>query len=902
MKRILISFFIGLPVYFSAFGQQTMTDSLASLFFNQLMVFPQEKIYLHTDKPCYITGEKLWFRAHLVDAATHIPSPVSRYVYVELFNPLDSLITRIKIKNDNDAYHGHIEIPEDLPEGDYLLRAYTKFMLNLDEHYLSAKTIHIANPKNRKLLVDVNFSFDSDRKTNVDFSFLNPVDSAFVSPGKVQMRINDGKKQNLKVETDGTTRVAFKLPVDVSKRLLLLEVNDATYSYRKYIPVPVHDNDFEVSFYPEGGHLLPGVRCRVTFKALQSNGRPVDIEGIVYDQAGKEVDQFKSSYLGMGYFSINPDAGTSYYAVCTNDKNQSKRFELPSVLQSGYTLSAGLVKDNLYVSVLKSAMEVRNDTLYLIAHTRGEVYVSEHCDENRKNFLFPCNLFPSGVLHLILFDTRFNPVSERLIFINNNDRAQVSYETKRRSFVARSLVDNRIALTDADGSPLTGSFSVSVTDDSAVPLDSTANILTQLLLTSDLRGHIENPAAYFSKEPSLASRSLDLLMLSQGWRRYDIPALAQNKPEYPAIPLETSYKITGSVKRLLIDKPFEKSKVSIVSSNVDYFDVAEPDKEGRFSFNIGDPTDSISFIVQVVPKSKKQLINLELLIDAENFAERTLPVVAPAEIKKEELEQYVEKAEQSFKKNKGIWAIDLSEVMVTARKPLPKSVVRATYVIEENEIQSIAQIRSTTMATLLSRIPGIMMKAPGGTISEIQYHREPLQKLTIDDEVNPPLKFQDFLSIINEIDPEKVKTIYLSEIFMGMKDVDPIFSGRGTGILVSVPLDDNQKRVADLVVICKNVNDIFYAGKQFHIKTVQPIGCQQPVAFYAPKYDTPESKANTMYDFRTTIHWQPDVQTDSLGIASFDFYTADLESDYTLIIEGVTTDGKIIHLVRPCVR
>ena len=118
MKRIVLLYIISFSIGLS--GQEITTDDLISLFDRQLKTFPQEKIYIHTDKPYYISGEKIWFRAHLVDAVTHIPVPVSRHVYVELINPLDSIVCRLKIrKNDNDVYSGIIPIPDDLPEGDY---------------------------------------------------------------------------------------------------------------------------------------------------------------------------------------------------------------------------------------------------------------------------------------------------------------------------------------------------------------------------------------------------------------------------------------------------------------------------------------------------------------------------------------------------------------------------------------------------------------------------------------------------------------------------------------------------------------------------------------------------------------------------------------------------------------
>jgi len=74
-----------------------------------------------------------------------------------------------------------------------------------------------------------------------------------------------------------------------------------------------------------------------------------------------------------------------------------------------------------------------------------------------------------------------------------------------------------------------------------------------------------------------------------------------------------------------------------------------------------------------------------------------------------------------------------------------------------------------------------------------------------------------------------------------------------------------------------------------------PLGYQTPVEFYAPKYDTPEQRNATTPDLRTTIHWQPVVKTDSEGVASFEFYTADEHTSYTVIIVGLADDGRIIR-------
>ena len=124
IREILFSFLL-LGFTTNSFGNSNVPDSLIFLFNSQLSIFPQEKIYVHTDKPYYISGERIWLRTYLTDAVSHIPASVSRYVYVELIDPLDSIVTRVKIRQDEGVYHGHLLIPDDVPEGDYTLRAYT---------------------------------------------------------------------------------------------------------------------------------------------------------------------------------------------------------------------------------------------------------------------------------------------------------------------------------------------------------------------------------------------------------------------------------------------------------------------------------------------------------------------------------------------------------------------------------------------------------------------------------------------------------------------------------------------------------------------------------------------------------------------------------------------------------
>ena len=110
-------------------------------FDEQMNVFPQEKIHLHTDRDFYVPGEKIWFKAYVTDAAS-LQSPTdSRYVYTELIDSNDSLVGRVMVRPENGMFHGYLFLSENVPEGNYTLRAYTRYMENSGDDYFFKKNI-----------------------------------------------------------------------------------------------------------------------------------------------------------------------------------------------------------------------------------------------------------------------------------------------------------------------------------------------------------------------------------------------------------------------------------------------------------------------------------------------------------------------------------------------------------------------------------------------------------------------------------------------------------------------------------------------------------------------------------------------------------------------------------------
>src|SRR5690606_5289112 len=113
-------------------------------------------------------------------------------------------------------------------------------------------------------------------------------------------------------------------------RALLLGVTREGRRYNRYYPVPHPASDFDVTFHPEGGYLVPGRACRVAFKAVDPSGLGEDITGVVYNSRDEKVTAFTSLMMGMGAFSFFPAAGETYHAVCETRDGTVKRVDLPA--------------------------------------------------------------------------------------------------------------------------------------------------------------------------------------------------------------------------------------------------------------------------------------------------------------------------------------------------------------------------------------------------------------------------------------------------------------------------------------------------------------------------------------------------------------------------------------------
>ncbi len=634
--------------------------------------------------------------------------------------------------------------------------------------------------------------------------------------------------------------------------------------------------ELSLQFFPEGGNLVNGVRSKIGIKAVSANGMGANLTGYVENKNKEKVAIFTIEHAGMGVFALMPKLSDSYIAVVTLADGTVKSFNLPKVLESGFALAINQSGENISVRISGSANLVDSRELYVVAQSNGKTYASfaSKFDQASLSASIPSSKFPTGIVQFTLFDAQLKPVAERLIFVNHNDELKIGLKESINA-TAQKKTAISLQVTDQSNTPIDGNFSVSVTDASKIPYneDDETTILSNLLLTSDLKGYIEQPNYYFNEANPDRKQHLDHLLLTQGWRRFawqDI--VAQKEPDItyrPEQSLEITGKITGQYK-----KPLEKGKVSLISTTPGLFMKIDTisDSRGNFVFDRLDVSDSAAFVIQA--KSSKDSKFVYVTVNSR-------PDVAPYEFfgNAVNITAYLERTKEMFveldKVNKLDKGIMLKSVNISAAKPLKPllNVPNST-----NASGAADYVISAKMLTGAMDIFSPFYKAPGVLVKNGMIYRTRASKSIT---ANPPM-----LLIIDGV---QVNQAMMPDYILGINPADV----EGIEILTSdyntSILGPDATGGAVYITTRKGGGA---AGRATNVAKITGIGYNSKRIFYSPNYDDPKIEKQAQ-DLRSTIYWNPNVLSDDKGIANFSFFNASTPSTYKVTIEGMDAFGNI---------
>jgi hypothetical protein len=695
---------------------------------------------------------------------------------------------------------------------------------------------------------------------------------------------------------DGATNGQFEVPADYKSEFVHVRAYtrwmlnfDTAFLYSKDIRVLTDEPMARkilvglipsIQFFPEGGDIVAGVKNTVAFKANDQYGRPVKIKGKVVDSKSTTIQSFSSVHDGMGTFSFVPQRGTSYLARWTDDKGVEHSTELPAVRPSGITMGVTMEANKRTITI--SAGDQLDNSLQQIhmVGTMGQSLIFKNDIALQANSsakrIIPTQNLSTGILTITLFDANWNAIVERVMFINNHDYSfQLQMDVQHWGLGKRKRNEIEIAVPD---SLQDANLSIAVTD-AAIEKDTTDNIISHLLLTSDIRGKVYNPAYYFSNNSDSVAQQLDLVMLTNGWRRFKWEDVVQGKLPEIKYPHESSFlHLSGSLLGVARSQLSGKESIAMIikDTGAAKMVIMNINPDGSF----GDPNMVIFDTLKVYYSLKSKFLK-----EAEaKFMVDRLP--AP---------NYSEFSKNFMYSNRLFDTTGTSHHVSLASKSLEianieRGHVMQTVVLTAKRKPPVQVLDEKYTSGLFKGGDGYqfdLVNDPSATsyINIFNYLQGKVAGLQINTSTNPPsLSWRGgtpsvFLDEM-QTDLDMVSNIPVADVAY-VKVFRPPFMGGYGGSNGAIGI--YTRRGGDQTSTSKGLSSNTVTG-------YSPIK-----QFYSPNYDSFDPQ-NDHLDIRTTLYWNPLLTSNQKNNrVKLSFYNNDVTKSFRVVIEGMTKDGLLTH-------
>ena len=536
---ILLLVLLALPIHAQSEETARILSYLQkAMNFNK--VVPQEKVYLHFDNMGYFENETLWFKAYVTRTYDGRPTDLSKVLYVELLNPMGDVIKTRKYPIDSlGVSHGEMKLDTLLGSGFYEVRAYTRYMTNWGTNAVFSRVFPVFKAP----------------KEEGDYSDLN-----------IKSGLYKHREPNNRDKTDSLYLAAIDNGIDVRNLMTTISAQ----------------------FYPEGGDMIVGKKCRVAMMVVDDNGRPYESEGFLMNERGDVLTSIETDSLGRGFFEVVPDAGKLTFQMRNLKKREKKQvqfFTLPPAKQEGCALSVDAVNEQM-LAVLQCSDGICGNMLgYVLMHDGNII----RCDTIKAVPLMEIELdrktLPEGVNQLTVFDSRGAIMAERLFFIcpkpDKSDSIQVTTLTQKLKPCGKVELELQTKPN--------ANLSFSAMDAHTLTNGKQGNMKTWMLLSSEVKGYIPNIYYYFEADDTKHRKDADLLMLTQGWRRYDWRLMSEKYIFRKAQPIEDQFYLYGQLREYRKHNPVSNVHLYVSLYNQQGQSLignATTDAEGNYAFKM----------------------------------------------------------------------------------------------------------------------------------------------------------------------------------------------------------------------------------------------------------------------------------------------------------------------------
>lgn len=644
-----------------------------------------------------------------------------------------------------------------------------------------------------------------------------------------------------------------------------------------------------LNFFPEGGDLVAGLATAVAFKATDGQGYPEKIMGVIKDNKGVKVADFSSVHDGMGRFDLEPAAGVSYTAEWTDARGGTGKTDLPAVKDKGGVLQLMGFGDKKSFIVKRSVEAPPELTkLYVVAHMHQQVVYKATIDLSN-NFMtsgvIPVGNLPSGILQVTLFDGNWKPLAERITFIHNDDfvfTPNVITLGKNLNRRAKNIITVEIPDT------LRANLSIAITD-AGVGEDGHESIMSRILLTSDLKGYVHNPAYYLSSSSDSVQQHLDLVMLTHGWRRFKWEDLAEGKLPRIKYPLENYLALKGELLGLQPSQIPQNTAVNVFmeakDSSRQLFSLPI-DRNGKFGEDGLIFFDTVKLFYQF---NKNQTLTSRAVVNFNNGSLRVPSLVNfnpawkiynPLDSAAINRSRFIASEGDRLRPEIERKAKMLEAVTVTARQKSKTQVLDEKYasgLFAGGDAYSFdfsddpfAMGARDIFTFLQGRVPGLQINQSGGMNGPTLSWRQGTPTLYLDE---------------MQVDASMLQGISVSDVAYVKAFRPPFFGAPGGG------------SGGAIAVYTKKGGDVGKSNSPIPggLEKNRLAGYAAPREFFSPDYSEPS--LNDVEDVRTTLYWAPYLLLDkSTRKSTIIFYNNDVSKKLKLVLEGYNEEGRMTRV------
>lgn len=633
-----------------------------------------------------------------------------------------------------------------------------------------------------------------------------------------------------------------------------------------------------LEFFPEGGNLVAGFTNNVAFKAVYENGYPAPVNGVIKNSKGTTITGISSYHDGMGMFELNPVAGEKYYAETAAGKTV-----LPDPAEKGIALNMMQHEQGFFYEI----QQRRDDPVFMADYFVGQM---QHKIVFRKDLkeetpgslqgIVNTKQLRSGILQVTFFNKEGMPLAERLWFVNNKEYLQPA-EILTDTVDLKARAKNRFRLSMKD--TIQGSISVAIVDAAYETNDRKENILTGLLLTSDIKGYVHQPAYYFSANSDSVKAAADLLMMTNGWRRFKwtgLEKLVEEEQPNPAYITLSGRAVLRGTNKAFSDKALLLMIKNTRDSKKRSTHMLQTDKNGNFLVDSLIFFDRNLLLFSDTRGKKSQYIDISMGLDSlhktftwKGYTPLPRSAIAAGISRKWEMDH------DAIVQASGLM---LEAVTVKARKKDPVQELDEKYttgLFSGDAIKAIDLVNNNDALPynnifdyIQGRVNGIQV-----TLDGAEYGIFYRQTATLSALGNPPM------------------TLYLDEIETDVSVIAAIPANQIAYLKVysSFVAAAGNAPGGVLAVYTKKSEDFGRSGNYANIAFYN--GYSVVKEFYAPDHRVTNNTGPA--DNRITIDWRPSIFINSINPRiPISFYNNDRTKKFKVVVEGMTSSGKLIWL------